>query len=74
MSLRHKESASYDNLSPLVIKLFGEQIAIPLSILINMSMAEGIVPYELNIAKIIPVHKSNAKYEISNYRPISLLP
>ena len=39
-----------------------------------MSMSEGIVPDELKIAKIIPVHKSNAKDDISNYRPISLLP
>ena len=28
----------------------------------------------MKIAKIIPVHKSNAKDDISNYRPISLLP
>ena len=73
-SLQPKKSRSHDNLSPLVIKLFGEEIAMPLSILINMSMSEGIVPDELKIAKIIPVHKSNAKDDISNYRPISLLP
>ena len=46
----------------------------PLSILINMSMYEGIVPDELKIAKFIPAHKSNAKDDISNYRPLSLLP
>ena len=72
-SLQPKKSTSHDNLSPLVIKLFGEEIAMPLSILINMSMSEGIVPDELKIANIIPVHKSNAKDDISNYRPISLL-
>ena len=37
-------------------------------------MAEGIVPDEFKIAKVIPVHKSNAKVDISTYRPISLLP
>ena len=37
-------------------------------------MSEGIVPDKFKIAKIIPVHKSNAKDDISNYRPISLLP
>ena len=37
-------------------------------------MSEGTVPDEVKIAKIIPVHKSDAKDEISNYRPISLLP
>ena len=46
----------------------------PLSILLNMSMSEGIVQNELKIAKIISVHKSNAKDDISNCRPISLLP
>ena len=73
-SLQPKKTTSHENFSPLVIQVFGEQIAMPLSILINMSMCEGIVPDELKIAKIIPVHKSNAKDDISNYRPISLLP
>ena len=50
-SLQPKQSTSHENLSPLVIKLFGEQIAMPLSILIHMSMSEGIVPDELKIAK-----------------------
>ena len=50
-------------MSPFVIKLFGEEIPMPLSLLINMSLSEGIVPDELKIAKIIPVHKSNAKDE-----------
>ena len=46
-----------------------------------MSISEGIVPDELNILKIIPVIKCitkvikvNAKDDICNYRPISLLP
>ena len=45
-----------------------------LSILISMSMSEGIVPDELKISTIVPVHKSRAKDDISNYRPISVLP
>ena len=36
-------------------------------------MSEGIVPDELKITKIIPVHKSNAKNDTTNYKPISLL-
>ena len=37
-SLQPKKSTSHDNLSSLVIKLFGEQIAMPLSILININV------------------------------------
>ena len=35
-----------------------------------MSISEGIVPDKVKIY----IHKANAKYDISNYRPISLLP
>jgi len=43
-------------------------------ILINTSIVEGKVPKEFKIAKMIPVFKPNAKDDISNYRPISILP
>ena len=55
MSLPSKKSSGYDNLSLLDIKIFGEQIGLPLAILINKSIVEGIVPQELKIATIIPV-------------------
>ena len=35
MSLPSKKSSGYDNLSQLDVKLFGEQIVLPLAILIN---------------------------------------
>ena len=38
-----------------------------------MSIQTGIVPDALKLAKIIPIHKSNARDELTNYRPISLL-
>ena len=53
-SLQPKKSTSYDNLRPLVIKSFGKQIAMPLYILINISISEGVIPDELKIAKSIP--------------------
>ena len=70
LPLQPRKITSHDNLSPLVIKWIGEQIAMPLYILINMSMYQRIVPDELKIVKLIHVHKSNAKDDISNYRPI----
>ena len=45
----------------------------PLSVLTNKSLAEGVFPIELNIAKIVPVFKSELRLLLNNYRTISLL-
>ena len=73
-SLQPKKSSGYDNLSPHLFKLLAEQISLPIAILINKSLSEGIVPDEIKMAIIIRVYKSKAKNEFSNYRPTSLLP
>ena len=42
--------------------------------IIGSSLTQGIFPSSLKCAKVIPLHKGDSKIEISNYRPISLLP
>ena len=49
-------------------------LAFPLSIIINNSLANGLVPNMAKLAKIIPIYKAKDKKNISNYRPLSLLP
>ena len=39
-----------------------------------MSLEQGIFPDSLKHATVIPIHKKGCKLNISNYRPISLLP
>ena len=34
----------------------------------------GVLPYSLQISKVIPVYNAKAKENFFNYRPISLLP
>ena len=40
----------------------------------KVSIKQGIFPDRLKIAKVTPIFKSGAKDNISNYRPISILP
>ncbi len=72
--LKSNKSAGYDGIEPMVIKNIIQYIASPLSDIINKSFTQGYVPDKLKIAKVIPLHKSDDKCNISNYRPISVLP
>ena len=44
-----------------------------ISTLVNTSFAEGTVPTQLKLAKVVPIHKSGKRTDVTNYRPISLL-
>ena len=46
----------------------------PLILHINQSIAEGVFPAELKIARVIPLYKRENNQLIHNYRPISVLP
>ena len=52
----------------------GGFLVLPLSIIINKSFETGLIPKSTKIAKVIPIYKCKNKNEMSNYRPISLLP
>ena len=45
-----------------------------LSNLTNKSLAMGLFPKSLKSAKILPIFKNKDKLDITNYRPISILP
>ena len=68
-----KAADSYD-LPPKLIKLSSESILTPLTHLVNASFSSGYYPKLLKYAKVILIYKSKSPYEVSNYRPISLLP
>ena len=61
-------------ISTKFVKLGGTTLARIISILFNKSINQGVFPDELKYAKVIPIHKSDSIFEVSNYRPISLLP
>ena len=73
-ALKPKKSSGHDNLSTQFLKSIDENIAAPISILINKSIETGVFPDTLKIAKVIPIYKAKAKDNFSNYRLISLLP
>ena len=72
--IQNKISSGHDDISSKLMKITINIIIEPLTHIINQSLKTGIVPSEMKIAKVIPIHKSSDKSVLENYRPVSLLP
>lgn len=66
-------SAGWDTMAPRVIKSVSDVISAPLTHVLNLSLTQGIVPFELKIARVTPIYKSGDNQLCINYRPVSVL-
>jgi hypothetical protein len=72
--LRGKLSAGYDEIPNNIVKQCIQFINKPLTFIFILSLCSGIFPNQMKIAKVRPIYKKGLKEEVSNYRPISILP
>ena len=73
-SLKQNKANGHDDILPYFLKIAAPSIALPLSMILNCCLSNGIFPSKLKLAKVIPVFKKGAPDQLNNYRPISLLP
>ena len=69
-----KSSEDINGVSMNIIKKVVESIVSPLNYICNISLNSGVFPDKLKIAKVIPLYKSGQMHEVSNFRPVSILP
>ncbi|XP_065653008.1 uncharacterized protein LOC136080319 [Hydra vulgaris] len=74
IELKRNKSCGYDGISSNVAIYVMDSICKPLFYLISSSFENSIFPDKLKLAKINPILKKGDCNNISNYRPISLLP
>jgi len=73
MNLNNKNSTGGpDKFSVKYVKCIAKTISVPLAILFNSCMMNGIFPSILKISKVVPIYKGGIHTDPSNYRPISL--
>lgn len=73
-NLKNNTSCGHDEIPIKVIKNAKQELAPVLTHLINSSFISGHFPNSLKISKTIPIFKKGHRSNMSNYRPISLLP
>ena len=56
-----------------ILKTIRDGISEPLTFLVNDSFACGNFPEKFKLARITPVSKKGSRFDIDNYRPISVL-
>ena len=72
-SFKSSSAAGYD-ISMNITKQSIHLIVEPITHIINLSITNGIVPDKMKLARVIQVFKCNDQTQLSNYRPISVLP
>ena len=72
--MKMNKSAGYDDVNFNTVKPIFEYISEPLKYIFNLSISTGLFPNSLKIARITPIYKSGDITDMSNYRPISVLP
>ena len=71
-AMKDNKSPGVDGIPPKLLMETVEQISIPLARVFNLSLKEGVVPFEWKEANNIPLFKKGSRNKSENYRPVSL--
>ena len=73
-SLDSNKSSDIYGMSPKLLKILSPAISETLSNIFNESFALEALPDHMKLAMITPIFKGGSKLDVSNYRPVSVLP
>ena len=73
-SLKGKPTSGDDDIPENLVKQCIHLIKGPLTHAYNLSLTSGVFPVLWKTAKVKPLHIKRDKYDINNYRPISIIP
>lgn len=71
--LNTNKCAGPDGLPPALYKKCANAMTMPLFIIFNASLTDGVMPKKWKQAYVTPIHKNGSHNDVRNYRPISKL-
>jgi hypothetical protein len=72
-SLKGKHTVGHDDTPESLVKLCIQLIKGPLTHICNVLLNSSVFPKEWKTAKVKPLYKKGERYDIQNYRPISVI-
>ena len=72
-AMKDNKSPGVDGILPKLVMETAEQINIPFAIVFNLSLKEGVIPFEWKEVNIIPLFKKDSRNKSENYRLVSLM-
>ena len=73
-SLKTNKSSGYDDISADVVKRVSDEIFVILKHIFNISLAKGVFPDKLKLARVTPIFKKGNNTLITNYRQFQSYP
>lgn len=73
-NLNSNKAIGVDKISAKMLKIAAPIIGSSVTKLMNMSLESAVFPHRWKLAKVTPLFKSGERDNLSNYRPISVLP
>ena len=68
-AMKDNKSPGIDGIAPKLLMETLEQISILLARVFNLSLKDGVIPFEWKEANIMPLFKKDSRYKSENYRP-----
>ena len=72
--MHENKATGTDEIPAKLLKISADEIVLPLTYLVNLSLTTGTFPSQWKKARICPIFKEGDSTEPCNYRPISILP
>ena len=71
-AMKDNKSSGVGGIPPRRLMETVEQISIPLARVFNLSLKEGVIPFEWKEANIISLFKKGSRSKSEKYRPVNL--